>query len=125
MPIYCYKRMPDGESVELWLSVEEHDRLRKGDTLTLNDGSVLIRDWKAEHGEPRNAGQWPMWSDAAGVSPTQVKEAYEHSVSIGVPTEFHPVTGQAKFESRSHRKKYLERIGMYDRNAGYGDPTPR
>jgi hypothetical protein len=60
-------------------------------------------------------------SDAAGVAPSQVKEATDHSRKIGIPTEFTP-DGQAIFTSRSHRKRYLEAVGLFDRNGGYGDP---
>ena len=33
--------------------------------------------------------------------------------------------GRAIFNSRAHRKRYCESIGMFDRNGGYGDPQRR
>jgi len=42
-------------------------------------------------------------------------------MSVGVPTQFDPRTGQAIFTDRSHRKRYLAARGFIDRNAGYGD----
>jgi hypothetical protein len=78
----------------------------------------------AEHKDIRQcAGNWPMVSDAAGVSPSQIKEAYEASVKAGVPTQFN-AEGQAIFHSPRHRREYLRSIGMFDRNAGFSDPTP-
>jgi len=67
---------------------------------------------------------WPMHSDALGVNPSQVKEAYEESVRMGVPTQFNS-KGQAILESRGHRKAYAEANGMYDRDGGCGDPQPK
>ena len=66
-----------------------------------------------------------MESDAAGVGVNQVERAQEHSVEIGVPTEFNPRTGAAIFRSRGHRKAYCEKVGLFDRDGGYGDPQKR
>ena len=88
-------------------------------------GRWAYRDIAAEHqGTKPKPGTWPMHSDFAGVNPSQNREAYEHSVREGVPTEFDK-TGAAIFTSREHRKKYLKIAGLYDRDAGYGDAAPR
>lgn len=85
-------------------------------------GKVFLRDIRQEHCSVKNtAGNWPMKSDAAGVASHQSKEAYEHSVRIGIPTEF-TSDGRAIFTSRKHRKDYCRAIGLHDRNGGYGDP---
>jgi hypothetical protein len=81
------------------------------------------RDFQAEAPTKHTPGNWPMHSYAAGVSPDQRKEAYEASVKAGVPTYFDE-NGDAVFKSRAHRKKYCEAVGLYDRDAGYGDATP-
>ena len=67
---------------------------------------------------------WPMTSWAAGVHPAQVDEVRRQSVDLGVPTDFTP-DGDAIFTSRRHRKKYCEAVGLFDRNAGDGDPVPQ
>jgi hypothetical protein len=64
---------------------------------------------------------WPMKSEALGVQPNQVNEAYKESVSIGIPTEFDK-DGKAIFTSPSHYKKYAEAHGYYAKNGGYSDP---
>ena len=69
------------------------------------------------------AGTWPMHSWAAGVHPSQRKEAYDESVRVGVPTQF-DANGDAIFTSRKHRKDYCKAKGLCDWNAGYGDPEP-
>jgi hypothetical protein len=75
---------------------------------------------------PRGVAQWPMWSDAFGVHPSQAAEAYQESVKAGVPTEFDPRTGQAVFRDRYHRKRAVEALSpMYDLDGGYSDPQPR
>ena len=68
---------------------------------------------------------YPRDSDAAGCNPDQAQEMYDESVKLGIPTEFSKKTGCAKFESRSHEKRYCEATGLYQRNAGYGDATPQ
>lgn len=87
---------------------------------------MACRDIAADHrtAPPKNrikdVKNWPMVSTAAGVAPDQAKEAHAKSIRDGVPTRF-TKGGDAVFESRSHRKRYLKTIGMIDRNAGYGD----
>ena len=80
------------------------------------------RDFIAEHRETvHHPGDWPLKSSAAGVHPTQAKEATELAAKRGVPTEF-TKDGDAVFTSARHRKAYCEAFGMYDRNGGYNDP---
>ena len=121
MPVYCY-RDRRGKLYEIPMSVKEMLRKQRKDGTIRWKGKVLKRDMVAEmKGFKNSPGAWPLYSDAAGVAPDQVKEAYEHSVRIGIPTEFTP-DGRAIFRSRRHRKEYCEAIGLYDRNGGYGDP---
>ncbi len=68
---------------------------------------------------------YPRDSDAAGCNPDQAQEMMNESVKLGIPTEFSKKTGCAKFESRAHEKRYCVAAGLYQRNAGYGDATPR
>lgn len=107
------------------MSVSEMERRQHRDgTVTLEDGSVAKRDLVAEMRGIEDVS-WPasgLHSDAAGVHPDQAKEAYDHSVAAGVPTQFDRETGCAIFTSRAHRKKYLRAVGLHDRNGGYGDP---
>lgn len=85
-------------------------------------GEAMRRDYISERrGVISTPGNWPMCSDAAGVAESQAKEAMEHAASIGIPTEFNS-QGQAVFVSASHRKRYCEAIGLFDRNGGYSDP---
>lgn len=67
---------------------------------------------------------WPMVCEAAGVHPSQRKEAYEASVKLGVPTDYNK-EGDPIIRDRSHYKNYLTKVrGFFDRDAGYGDATP-
>lgn len=122
MPQYCY-RMPDNSIRILMMSVEEKaTRERSDKSMVFENGLVGQRDYKAEHGNFQHCpGNWPMYSDAAGVGEDQVEEATKHSREIGIPTDFTP-DGRAIFTSPGHRKKYCEAIGMFDRNGGYSDP---
>jgi hypothetical protein len=120
MPTYIYTA-PNGTDHEFVMSVAEMEAAEKNGFM-FHEGQWYKRNLEAEHGPARGGcASWPMKSDAAGVHPSQSKEAYEHSVSVGVPTQFDPRTGQAIFTDRSHRKRYLAARGFIDRNAGYGD----
>jgi hypothetical protein len=122
MPFYVYSDRDTGEKYELMMTISEMMRRQKSDGTIRHDGKTLHRNVAAEHrGMTSNPGNWPMKSDAAGVHPTQVGAAYTESVKLGVPTRFDPQTGQAIFESRSHRKDFLKAKGMFDRSGGYGD----
>jgi len=68
-------------------------------------------------------GNWPMTSTAAGVAASQVAELTEYDREHGVPTEYTP-DGDPIFTGKEHRRKHCALHGMYDRNAGYGDPAP-
>lgn len=122
MPFYNYIDRNTGEKFELLMTVAEMSAKQSKSGTIVHDGKILHRDIASEHrgfsGTPSN---WPMLSDSAGVHPSQVGAAFKESVGIGVPTRFHPETGQAIFESRAHRKAFLKAKGMYDRNGGYGD----
>jgi len=122
MPFYIYKNKETGEAFELMMSMSEMLRRQRKDGTIVHEGKTLHRDVISEHrGISSNPGAWPLMSDAAGVHPSQAGDAYKQSVEIGVPTQFHSETGQAIFESRSHRKAFLKAKGMYDRSGGYGD----
>lgn len=86
---------------------------------------MMRRDFQAEWGGRRNVlcSNWPMECEASGVLPSQIPEAAAKFRAAGVEVEFNPNTGAAIYTSRAHRAKALKAIGMYDRNAGYSDPT--
>ena len=127
MPTYCFIRADNRQPIELVMTAAElQKRQSKEGWIKLDDGALAFRDLRAEHAGAKHCpGNWPMESDAAGVDPSQVKEAAQHAKSLGIPTEFNPQTGNPVFTSRSHRKKYCEAVGLYDRNGGYGDPQKR
>ena len=120
MPTYLY-RDPQKNLVEVVMTIKEMLE-KEVDGILIKDGVELTRDLCAEHStEQRGCATWPMKSDACGIHPSQAGEYYEHSVKIGVPTQFDSRTGQAIFMDRAHRKKYLAARGFHDRNGGYGD----
>jgi hypothetical protein len=72
----------------------------------------------------RRGGKWPMWSEAAGCLPRQVPEMRSFLASRGLSVDFN-AEGDMKLESRGHRKRVLQALGIFDRNGGYGDPQPK
>ncbi len=136
MPRYTYKRLDNDESVTLLMEMSEMTARQKvaqaageraagdkGPFILIGDHVLARRDFRAELVNTRPAANYPMESDAAGVHPDQRVEAEAHSRSIGIPTHF-TEDGAAVFTDPKHRKRYCEAIGMYDRNAGPGDPVP-
>lgn len=124
MPTYCYKREDNGDRFELTMTIREmSERQDDRQRIKLPSGVWATRDYISEDSRRPPPGNWPMASDAAGVHPDQRKEAQDHSKTIGIPTEF-TADGAAVFRSPSHRKRYCEAIGLFDRNAGPSDPVP-
>lgn len=122
MAFYIYIDEKTGEHHEIMMTMSEMLRRQDSEGNIEHEGKTLKRSVVAEHrGVPGCSTNWPMMSDSAGVHPSQCKKAWEESLGMKVPTQFHPETGQAIFESRSHRKAFLKAKGMYDRNGGYGD----
>jgi len=120
--IYCFRDKKTGMATEKhWTVAELEKRTRQDGSFVDNDGVIWDRDYETELGVVSGCSNWPMKSDAAGVHPSQIKEASENAARKGVPTRFDSQTGQAIFESRGHRQKYLKAHGLRDRNAGYGD----
>lgn len=127
MPVYCYTREDTGELVELVMTVAQKAKRERTDkSIRRRDGVVLRRDIGAEHSRAplvMPSGNWPQVSDALAVSPRQRREAHEHSVKIGVPTDYNR-DGQPVWTDRAHKKRFGEATGFFDRDAGYGDAQP-
>ena len=124
MPTYEYKHTVTGEIIEIVMTIAEmQEKQDKDGYLILPDGVAGKRYYRAPM--TRKDSTWPMESYAAGCNPDEVKEQRDHSVKIGVPTDFNPKTGDAIFTSPQHRKRYCEAVGLFDRNAGPSDPVPK
>jgi hypothetical protein len=88
-------------------------------------GKLMGIDPVAQQGGRRQTcSNWPMESDAAGVHPDQAKEYSDYLREKGVPTEILE-NGNPVFTSQHHRKRFCQATQMYDRNAGYGDASPK
>ena len=113
--VYCEKGKVYKKNGNV-ISKKEYEKHFKG-----RDGVLDIV--KAGKMGSQLSSTWPMNSSAAGCHPDQIGEAHAESVRQGVPTQF-TSEGDAIFESRSHRKKYCEANGLFDRSGGYGDAQP-
>lgn len=121
MPTYCYRCDFCNRTQDKFQTVAGRNR-----RVSCECGKRMIRDYAAEMGYIKVPlpGNWPMKSDAMGVNPDQIAEVEAHSRRVGVPTCFDRETGQAILTSPLHRKRYAKAIGLFDRDAGYSDPTP-
>lgn len=88
-------------------------------------GAKMERDFTAERPGGHNPACWPMWSDAGGCHPDQIKEYRGALNQAGVDADFRSSDGAIKWESSAHRKRCCEALGLHDRNGGYGDPRGR
>lgn len=120
---YCY-RVGD-EVVEVIMSAAEMQSRQKADgSIVLDDGRKGQRDYPAEYAPRRSSGDdaWPIHSEAAAVNPEDVPAAMADAKAHGVPTSFDR-HGRPVLRTREHRRQYLKSVGMFDRDAGYGDPA--
>lgn len=117
MPVYTFKN-EDGGPVELFLTVAEYGRKVK-DGVLVKDGKRLTRDLMADVPGGQTTG-WPIYSDALGVHPKQIKDQSQRMAALGVPTEF-KADGRMVLRDRAHRKQVLRSLGYRDNDAGYGD----
>lgn len=74
--------------------------------------------------KPRKGRAWPQASRAAGVALHLMKRRIAEAKRKGVDIRF-TEKGHAIFDSRAHRKRYCEAMGMFDGDAGYGDAQGR
>ena len=119
MPQYTFKCSACGNRQTVIRSMAESDV----PVLCEVDAFVMQRDYKADFGKQRFGEIWPFASYAAGASPSEVPALHEFDMKNGVPTDYSD-DGDPIFRSPSHRKKYCEAHGLFDRNAGFSDPVP-
>lgn len=125
MPVYTFAA-DDGDSFdEFFNSKEKPDSIiRNGKEYVaqLNFGAFVRV--KNGNGGSRPAATWPRVSTALGVAPEQVPEAMENDRRLGVPIEY-TKDGDACFSSKGQEKRWCEANGYHQRNAGFGDATPK
>ena len=119
--IYCHICDNCGEVAEKALPMSQSDKRFRCPVCH----KMMRRNLVAETKEFKiTHDNYPMESDAAGVAPEQVDQEAATARQLGVPTRFNRETGAPIFTSRRHRANYCKAMGLYDRNAGYGDATP-
>ena len=118
MSFYCFK---NPKTEEIYEEFFESDNIPE---YIKRDGVKCERNFRAEWDTQTSTppGNWPLASTALGVHKSQVKEYEKFARDGGVPTHFN---SQSKpvFESKSHRKKYCELVGVGDLDGGTGDPV--
>ncbi len=67
---------------------------------------------------------WPMVSYNLGCHPSQIKEVKKILRRAGTDAEF-TKDGKCVVTSAGQRKRVAAALGMFDYNAGYGDPGPQ
>jgi hypothetical protein len=127
---YLYRRVDNGDLVKVEMTFGELLERQQYGFIVLDDGLVAKRVIKEQPQPPafqrKGIARWPLYSQAAGCLPKQVKSFREQAQKEGLTgVDFCPKTGDAIFESKGQRRKYLEARGFFDRNGGYSDPQPR
>ena len=124
MPAYQFVT-DHGEKVELHLTFSEFDKRVKDNRIVLDDGRDASYDWSGHSFVSTVPANYPMVSTACGVHPDQVKEHMDYLRAAGCGQVDHTKDGDPIFRDKNQRKKAIEALGMYDRNGGYSDPSPR
>jgi putative FmdB family regulatory protein len=121
MPTYSYECTKCARIVEMVFTVNG----RKKEVKCKCGGRAVKSaglDFKDYRYKKLKCWEKPMVSTAAGVHPSQIKEAEAQLAASGVsPEGAFNKDGDMVFYSRSDRKRKLAAIGMHDRDGGYGD----
>ena len=119
MVIYTYMCLACGNKQEVARGMNDEELPVLCDKCSF----VMKRDFQTDFGARSHCGNWPMTSYAAGVHPKQIPEMEKFDKEHGVPTHYSG-DGDPSFTSPTHRRKYCEAHGIFDRNAGHSDPVP-
>lgn len=122
MPLYCYKCVC-GKTAEVAREMAESGKRKR-----CKCKKYMKRDVQAENnGHKSTPGTYPFASTAAGIDVDEIPEMRKIDAAGGCVTDYTtgPNGGDPIFTGPQHRKKYLKLHGLFDRNAGYTDPTPR
>lgn len=124
MPMYEFRK-DNGEVVALSLSFAEFDKRVKDGKIKLDDGEIASYSWDQHKLTSTVPANYPMVCTAAGVHPGQIKEHMEHLRKMGCGQVNHTKDGDLIFEDKKQRKRVCEALGLFDRQASYGDPQPK
>jgi hypothetical protein len=133
---YLYKVRQTGELVSVEMTLDEKfAREKTGGFITLPDGTegqIAFREELEKDGlrpgpiaSPNQHAKWPMVSVNAGVNPDQIDELRAHWARHNVTGVDVTPEGDVIWNDAGARKADCESRGLYDRNAGYGDPAPK
>lgn len=149
MPVYCFEHCATEEPIEIVMTVAQHDerafKAEDGNTcIRLTDEElaeigvrdlgeadrIAIQDIGAQFSGRRfpKGDLWKHWeSIGQAVDPSQAEDATRDLHAHGFTSCYHdPRTGNLVVEGgRRTRKRVLQYLGAFDRDAGYGDPSPR
>lgn len=123
MPRYTFVA-ENGDIIDLQMSMAEHAKRVKNDTIKLPDGRIAKTDWSAYSFISTVPANYPMESDAMGVHPSQIKEHMEHLRKMGCGQVDHTPEGAVILRDKSQRRQVAHALGLFDRNSGYSDPAP-
>lgn len=115
MPLYLYECEKGHRSTD-WCAYAERRQSIPCEVCGQPAGRYFTPPWTPP------PGAYPYVSDAMGVDVDGIPEAAAELARAGVPTQF-TEDGGLIVEDRQHRKRVCEVIGMFDRDAGYGDAT--
>ena len=133
---YFYIDRESGDVVLVRMSFAERGRRESGGFVEFPDGgegrfslteNVLRSDkdnTNAQTSSKRTRAKWPIRTVMTGVGVGQAQELREFIVSRGLRGTHVHKDGSVEWSGPRARRDYCKAVGLYDRNAGYGDPAP-
>ena len=110
MPNYCFTT-EDGLTVERVFQMG-----RAPSEVTLPNGRVATRDFRAEHPQRRAGGGWPFECFASGVNAAQAPELRKFFAETRFDCDV-TADGDPVYRNPKHRKEALKLRGMFDRDS--------
>ncbi len=115
MPIYEYRR-PNGETVEVFMTLPELPKRQKTDGTIEINGEICKRTFRNAH-VIAPPGNWPLRSKAMGVGVDEIAAAKADDRRHGLKHDYDPETGDALFSGVGQKRQALKKHGWRDNDA--------
>ena len=123
MTKYHLKNIKTGKIIQWTMEESEYYAMMDDECFIHHPDGAIYERYFPQQKEMGNKRAWasPLVSVAAGCHPDQVDEFNKKAKADGFSGVSFNHEGDALFDSRGQRSKYLKHINMCDRDGGYSD----